>query len=171
MTRDKAHQQAQSTSLHLHLASKLASGVAVQCMFVIANRNGWRAHQQTHTIGRHMSQGVHASLHHGAQHGRSAARRERLQSVLAYSCLGVCQEDVDGVAGCNLFADWSGLDLVHVCCKTPSSVRSRKPDATAPSRVINKQAWPATPSRLPKCCKSSTDTLFALQNNTDLRND
>lgn len=61
---------------------------------------------------------MHASLHHGPKYGGSAAWRERLQSVLAYSCLGVCQEDVDGVPRRNFFADWSGLDLIHVCCST-----------------------------------------------------
>jgi len=52
--------------------------------------------------GRQMSLQVeHGSLHHGAQHGGSAAQQERLLSVSAHSCLGVCQEDVDGVARCN----------------------------------------------------------------------
>jgi len=51
-----------------------------------------------------MTQVEHASLHHDAQHGRSAAQQERLLSVLAHSCLGVCREDVDGVARCNPFA-------------------------------------------------------------------
>ncbi len=86
------------------------------------------------------------SLHHGGQHGRSAARRERLQSVLAYPFLGVCQEDFLGVARCNLFADWSGLDLVHVRCMTPGSVRSKEPNATAPSSVRSRQANAAAPS-------------------------
>jgi len=90
-----------------------------------------------------MSQGVHASLHHGGLHGRSAARRERLQSVLAYSCLGVCQEDIDGVARCNLL---SGLDLVQVRCMTPGSVRSRESTATAASRATSRQANAAAPS-------------------------
>jgi len=84
---------------------QFAPEVGVQCMFVSANRNGWRAHQQMHTKGRHMSQVVHASLHHDAQHGGSAARRDRLQSVLTYSCLCVCHEDVEEVARCDPFAD------------------------------------------------------------------
>ncbi len=52
-----------------------------------------------------MIQVVHAGVYHGAQDGGSAAWRERLQCVLAHSCLGVCQEDVDGLARCNPFAD------------------------------------------------------------------
>ena len=95
-----------------------------------------------------MTQVLQASLHHGPKYGGSAARRERLQSVLAYSCLGARQEHADEVACCNLCADWSGLDLFHVrcntkqcekqkpqCCRTLSSARSKGPNATLQGSV------------------------------------
>lgn len=50
--------QSQSTSLLLHLAVNVY----------------WRARQQAHAKGRHMSQVVHASLHYGAQHGGEDSR-------------------------------------------------------------------------------------------------
>ena len=128
-----------------------------------------------------MTQVEHASLHHGAQHGGSAAWQERLQSVLAYlfgvcpkyggsaaqqegllsvlaySCLGICQEDVDGVPCCNPFAD-----LLHVSCRALSSARSKGPDAQTPSNVESRSAKLPKPSRV----KKQTSNAAAPSNTT-----
>ncbi|KAA6421209.1 MAG: hypothetical protein FRX49_08908 [Trebouxia sp. A1-2] len=59
------------------------------------------------------------------------------------------QEDVDGVPRRNFFADWSGLDLIHVCCSTKQCKHQAVEEAENP--MLQRQRFSPTNLQLLLC--------------------